>query len=169
MCPRGHNGLRWAVSGACYECGAIAQKLAYDNGYRADTTGRIAVNKKWNASSAAYASKMRWKEKDPKWAWVVSATGGARTRARKHSLPFNLTNAYIKSILPEVCPALGLTFDFGPKGSGPRWNSPAIDRIIPEFGYIVGNVAVISHRANVIKHDATAHEVMLVAKWLQTL
>jgi hypothetical protein len=45
--------------------------------------------------------------------------------------------------------------------------SPTLDKIIPELGYVRGNIAVISHRANRIKSDATLAEVLKLAAWLE--
>lgn len=45
----------------------------------------------------------------------------------------------------------------------------SLDRIVPSLGYVPGNVAVISHRANRIKSDATADELRAVADWLDGL
>jgi len=49
---------------------------------------------------------------------------------------------------------------------GARPDSPSVDRIRPELGYVPGNVAVISVKANFIKGNATAAEIRLVAEWL---
>lgn len=43
--------------------------------------------------------------------------------------------------------------------------SPSLDKIIPSLGYVPGNVLVISWRANRIKCDATANELMLIANY----
>jgi hypothetical protein len=41
-----------------------------------------------------------------------------------------------------------------------------LDRVIPELGYVPGNVAVISLRANTMKQDATAAELRVLADWI---
>lgn len=81
----------------------------------------------------------------------------ARQRARKKNLPFNITLEDI--IIPTTCPVLGMTLKFN-KGSksGGRPDSPSLDRIKPELGYVKGNVRVISHRANHLKSNATLEE-----------
>jgi hypothetical protein len=38
-------------------------------------------------------------------------------------------------------------------------NSPSLDRIIPELGYVKGNIMVISHKANTIKSNANIEEL----------
>lgn len=76
----------------------------------------------------------------------------AKQRARKKQLPFMLTLADIPQI-PETCPVLGIPLKV-----------PSLDRIVPSLGYVPGNVRVISCRANTLRNDATATELMLVAQ-----
>lgn len=52
-------------------------------------------------------------------------------------------------------------------GKGTNPNSATLDRLIPKLGYVPGNVAVISDRANRIKADATVEEITAVADWLR--
>ena len=47
-------------------------------------------------------------------------------------------------------------------------DSPSIDRLIPELGYIKGNVNVISLRANIIKNNATKDELIKIANWMES-
>ncbi|MDC3244940.1 hypothetical protein OAU16_01690 [Gammaproteobacteria bacterium] len=47
--------------------------------------------------------------------------------------------------------------------------SPSLDKINPDKGYMKGNVAIISLKANSIKSDATPKEVIKVAKWLEEI
>ena len=61
---------------------------------------------------------------------------------------------------------LGIELTFG----GTQRVSPtsaSIDKIDPNKGYVIGNVAVISNKANIIKSNATADEIRKVADWLQ--
>lgn len=85
-----------------------------------------------------------------------------RARAEKAGVPFNLTAATLPPV-PLLCPALGLTLKstFGCASDG----SPSLDRLIPELGYVVGNVAWISFKANRIKNDSTLEELENVARW----
>lgn len=45
--------------------------------------------------------------------------------------------------------------------------SAHLDRIIPELGYIKGNVQWISGRANRIKYDASLDELRAIVAWLE--
>lgn len=48
-------------------------------------------------------------------------------------------------------------------------SSPSIDRIIPELGYVRGNIAVISMRANKLKSDATSEELERISAWMRSV
>ena len=86
----------------------------------------------------------------------------ARRRAKNKGLPCTITEA--DTAVPEVCPVLGLTFT---PGVGKNCDtSVSLDRLIPSLGYVPGNVAVISWRANRLKGDATAEELRKIADWM---
>ena len=87
----------------------------------------------------------------------------ARKRAKNKGLDFDLEITDI--IIPDNCPVLSIPL-FKGKGSASD-NSPALDRIVPSKGYIKGNVAVISTRANRIKSNATYSEIQMVADWVK--
>ena len=168
-CKHGHDVYRRTVNGACALCASIAtarrnkqmpaEKLAK---YKAK------ADSNWNSSDKGKTSKQRWKERDPKWAWVVSAVGGAKTRSKVQNVPFSIDNQYILSITPDKCPVFGTAFIFVGGAGGNSAYSASIDKIIPELGYVAGNVAVISARANTIKNNATLDEIMKVYEWMNS-
>ncbi len=86
-----------------------------------------------------------------------------RVRARNQGVPFDLTEETLPPI-PEVCPVLGtpLKRTLGYAND----NSPSLDRLIPEKGYVPGNVVWVSFRANRIKNDATYEELQRVTRWV---
>jgi hypothetical protein len=85
----------------------------------------------------------------------------ARSRARLQNLPFDITIDDV--LIPEFCPVLGIKLEHGK--SRPTFASPTLDRNVPELGYVKGNVTVMSNRANSVKNDASAEELMKVALW----
>lgn len=87
----------------------------------------------------------------------------AKWRAEKAGVPCTITIEDI--VIPELCPVLGIPLQIGTRGF--TNNSPTLDRIRPELGYVPGNVAVISLRANRIKNDAGLVELEAVANWLR--
>ena len=83
--------------------------------------------------------------------------------SKKYNIPFNLTHADI--IVPSHCPVLGIPLVIG--NSTSQWGSPSVDRIIPQLGYVKGNITIISHRANTIKSDATSSELGKVLDYVK--
>ena len=90
----------------------------------------------------------------------------AKNRAKQSDIPFNLELTDI--VIPEKCPLLGIPIEIQPK-KGYHPNSPSLDKIIPEKGYIKGNVWVISNRANTLKNDATLQELKTLVENLERL
>lgn len=93
----------------------------------------------------------------------------AKERAKHKNLPFTIE--FTDLVFPPTCPILGfplVSFSGNvEKKSGGRWNSPSIDRIIPELGYVKGNVQVISHLANMMKSSATPEQLLKFSNWIQ--
>lgn len=89
----------------------------------------------------------------------------AKSRAKKKGVPFDLKVSDLE--IPDVCPILGISLVKNDKVVGK--NSYSIDRIIPELGYVKGNVAVISHKANTIKNNASIEELEKVLNWLKEI
>ncbi len=59
---------------------------------------------------------------------------------------------------PLVCPVLEIPIDYFKKGHGGSNYSPSIDRVIPDNGYVRGNVRIISQKANRLKQNSSIDE-----------
>lgn len=148
-----------------------ARKESYRQ-YRLRNRLKVAARRKVDPeyrrhlSEVAKASAERVHARDPKRAWAKTACKNARRRAELRGLPFDL--AADELMCPDKCPALGvsLSYDMG-KGRGGRWFSPSLDRVIPERGYVKGNVRVISKKANTIKSNASADELERVLAYVR--
>ena len=91
--------------------------------------------------------------------------GQARYRAKRKGIKFDLEVSDI--VIPKLCPVLKIPLVKNNRQSGPRASSPSLDRINNNLGYIKGNVQVISHKANTMKHCATDSELVLFANWVK--
>lgn len=89
-----------------------------------------------------------------------------KRRAVKNNIPFDIT---IDDLLPfpEVCPVLNIPLSYTINKGRATANSPSIDRIIPKLGYVKGNVHIISNRANIIKHNASIEELVMLANYFK--
>ena len=87
----------------------------------------------------------------------------ARESAKRQGIPFNLDESDIQ--IPSRCPVLGIEIQ---RADDLRtYNSPSIDKLVPELGYVKGNVQVISWRANKLKGEGTAKEHRLISEWME--
>jgi hypothetical protein len=90
----------------------------------------------------------------------------AVARAKKYGLPYD--RGFLKDLtIPDMCPILHVplilrTLDTLP-GEGRLWSGPSLDRILPELGYVPGNVRVISMMANSMKQNATPEQLRTFA------
>lgn len=91
---------------------------------------------------------------------------GAKGRAREKGVAFSIKVQGI--VIPERCPVLDIALEPNCGGQTGAQGSPSLDRFDPTKGYVPGNTAVISHRANVIKSDATLAEMMALVQWITT-
>jgi hypothetical protein len=94
----------------------------------------------------------------------VIMLGAAKQRAKKKGLICSITTKDI--IIPERCPYLGIFLERCTKNTA-RDSSPSLDRIDSSKGYIPGNIQVISNRANRIKNNATADELIMIGNCMK--
>lgn len=103
----------------------------------------------------------RWQEKNPE-SYLLTV---ARHRAKLRNIEFSLEKDDFT--VPKYCPILGIEIQFSSgKGNGGQFNSPSLDRIDNNKGYIKGNVQVISHLANSMKSTATKEQLLKFANWV---
>lgn len=86
-------------------------------------------------------------------------------------IPFDselLSHDLIRVLYSELreCPACSREFDKR-NGNGRSERCPSIDRIVPEKGYVKGNVAVICDRCNRIKSDGTIEELTNIINYIK--
>lgn len=89
----------------------------------------------------------------------------AKSRAKNKQIAFDLDLDFLESITTDECPVFKTKFVWGSVRDQER-ETPSLDRIIPELGYIKHNVVFISAKANSIKQEVTEKELYAVADWL---
>ena len=136
----------------CSVCGVIS---ICSNGLRSETGKQI-----WRCSVAFNKNKKTYRKQHPENEMLRSA----KRRAKKQGVPFAITCEDILRVWPadNLCPVLRTPF------SNRRMDSPSLDRIRPTEGYVPGNIAVISRKANSIKQNVTDPQVFRrLADWLE--
>ncbi|NTV79324.1 MAG: hypothetical protein HGA25_09395 [Clostridiales bacterium] len=136
--------------------------------YKDPLVGKEKAAQRWlswaqrNPEAAANRAK-EWRKNHPEQMLLISA----KIRAKKLNIPFDLEISDIH--IPVLCPITGLTLEINPSGNrGPQVNSPTLDKINPELGYVKGNVAVISFKANKWKSDMTKQNVETLLHYINT-
>lgn len=89
--------------------------------------------------------------------------GSARKRATIFNLEFNITEDDFE--IPEICPILGMRLSKVRSPHSDKDAAPSLDRIDTTKGYIKGNIAVISFRANRYKSNMTIQEITSLYKY----
>ncbi len=131
----------WTITTKC-DCGNTSVfKVRYWNQYK--------------PTACSKCSRNHGQSKSP----IYQLVHHAKRRAKDKGLDFDLD--WRQLTIPETCPLLNIPLLRG-KGEVCD-NSPTIDRIIPSKGYVMGNVFIISHKANRMKSDATLDEIMTFA------
>lgn len=88
----------------------------------------------------------------------------AKNRAKVQNIPFSLRSSDVLAKLSTMrCPVFGTPFSL----TGSELSSCAsLDKRIPSLGYVKENIEVISHRANIIKQDASTFDVLRLGIWM---
>lgn len=130
------------------------ERLAYIAQWRRDNpekvaTGHAQYRKKHRTRLAA--NQVGWKHAHRKRHMLIRA----KHRAKKLGLDFDLTPEDVVFI--ETCPVFGIRLNYMNEKRAD--DSPSLDRVNNQKGYVKGNVRVISFRANRLKQAMTAEEL----------
>jgi predicted DNA binding CopG/RHH family protein len=126
---------------------------------KANTRSYAFVKKDRKINPEKYAKYDRdWRTRHPERDLITRA----KKRAKAKGLPFNLQEFDI--VIPRICPILGIPIFMG-EGTICD-NSPSLDRINHEHGYVPKNIQVISAKANAMKNNASRAELVRFAEWV---
>lgn len=139
---------------------ALERIRAYDRArYAARREEKAARQKVWYHSNRKQelARRRARHDFDPRPALLT----GAKKRANDTFIEFSITIDDLP--LPKVCPVFGIPIVHGGFSDG----SASIDRIDNTKGYVPGNVAIISQKANRLKNNGTAAEHRAIAAFME--
>jgi hypothetical protein len=140
-CAKHGEQLRWVSTGSCLVCNTEGLKPYRER------------NKE-----ALVETRRQWDKKNP----IKAMLQRARRRARDMNIEFNLTAKDI--VIPDICPALGIKLL---RGNSDQDSSPSLDRIDNDKGYVVGNIVVVSFRANRMKSNSTVGELKRLVEFYE--
>lgn len=90
-------------------------------------------------------------------------------RANKHNITLNVSIEYLISISTDNCPVFNIPLSWCERKGGITANSPSLDRIDPEKGYVEGNLQWLSNKANTMKQNATLEQLNQFADWVKKI
>lgn len=108
-----------------------------------------------------------WRKSHPVDYYCSMMLAQAKQRAIKFSREFDLTLQDVKDLVVDTCPVFGTPLRWKYDHGEPRDDSPSLDRIDNSNGYVKGNVAIISARANTKKSDMTLLEAKAIARYME--
>lgn len=151
-CKYGHISPRYAHNGQCIQCGKVAGRAARDT-----PEGKLYEK--------AYYKRIRVERAEQ------IMLNSAKGRSRKRGTPCTITQQDILNVWPKdgLCPILRTELKHNYDASGGHFeNSPSLDCINPELGYVPGNIIVMSQKANMLKGNEINPEVFRkIASWLE--
>lgn len=95
--------------------------------------------------------------------WQISRLRSAAGRAKRIGREFSITVADV--VWNESCPILGIPLNYSNEKQ--LDDSPSLDRIDNNKGYVPGNVVVVSWKANNLKSNGTLEDFKKLIVWLE--
>lgn len=145
----------------CSICYALRTNKSYKKWYSKNSAQSVKNSMRWNRNNPRRYGKnmLRWRLKNV----LKILFMRARQRARETGIIFKLSSWHDLPPIPKICPVLGIPIRWV-VGRGHVRYTPSLDRIDSLRGYEVGNLRIISRRANTLKADATAKELILLGR-----
>jgi hypothetical protein len=150
------NGLKTYFTGKPCKNGHIAER-------------RLSTNVCIQCAKEIHSPKDRDNYRDPKNTFKRQFEC-LRQKCKSKNLPFTINFNDLER--PEYCPVFGTKLNYGCSTGidGKQTRDPnkaSIDKLIPELGYIPGNVFIISLRANKLKSNMTMEELKKILKYME--
>ena len=150
------------------KCSKCKKDLPLDFNYKTCDNCRSVSKKCREKNKAKYSQnrKINYNPQKAKESYdktiIMHLFSGAKIRSKK--LEFNITKEYIKTLFPKdnICQIRNVIMHTGDLNN--KDDSFSLDRINNNLGYIIGNVQIISNKANRIKYNATLTELELFYK-----
>ena len=99
---------------------------------------------------------------------AVTALTSIRKRSKKNNVFVDITQQNLIDMQNEsdTCPCCFEPFDFSVDGSH-NPHSPSVDRMIPELGYVPGNVKMICSGCNTRKNSSSIEQIKQILRYME--
>jgi hypothetical protein len=148
-----------------YKAKILAQKAQYYQNKKANDPNYIQKRQQYNKTNKDYFCK---KAKEYNAARPFHyAFNRLRQRANRNNLPFDLDEEYLVSLWTGFCAIFGTPLQLPYSTAHQVPDKATIDKVVPELGYVKGNVQWVSNRANIIKSFGNADEHSKIAEYIR--
>jgi hypothetical protein len=161
-CLHGHGTTRLVASGDCVTCRNIAKAQAGMQKRILRGPVKLGRKRKYPILVGPPKPKRRHPPKP-----VTEFDFWVRRNRTQRTARTQLSVEYYQTLFATHCPLLGIELVYKNHGSRRTPNNYAtLDRIDSSKGYTIGNVHIVSFRANTLKGDATIEELeTLLENW----
>lgn len=141
------------------------KRRAYVKAY---TDNRKTIDRKkrneWRKSNPEYRGGNRLGYLNSKPGWISYKLNSLRRRAKLTGKDFTLTKEDMLELMTPTCPVLGIELNYGILNAKTKtaWDSPSVDRIDNDKGYIKSNVVIVSNYVNRVKYSLSLEEIQTV-------
>jgi len=155
-CIHGHTGERFVHNNGCVQCKRDAKKKT------AVYKKRGRPRKENMFVGPPKPKRVTFKPETEVDRWIVRSKGNKKAKQRQ-----GLSIDDYKSLINTHCPLLGIELTYvNCAGNRTTQNYATLDRIDSTKGYVMGNVQIVSFRANTLKNSATLEELKtIVQNW----
>jgi hypothetical protein len=151
-CIHGHAGERWVRNNGCVECHVKTKRVT-----TYEKRGRPRKNELFIGPPRP--RRVTFKPETDIDRWIV------RSKSKKQGRRKSLSIEVYKNLIVTHCPLLGVELSYAKySGNIAPNNYATLDKIDPDKGYVLGNVQIVSFRANTLKNSATLEELKLIVK-----
>lgn len=119
---------------------------------------KLYLHRKNNRAYYHRTRTQQYKDDPLTYLWAV-----AKKRAKKFSIPFDIEVSDIK--MEPYCPITGVELDVLTNKSS---TGMSLDRVDNTKGYVKGNVAIISRKANRLKGDGTINDFRKIIQYMES-
>lgn len=109
--------------------------------------------------------RLKNKQVNPEYNSIREKLNSARKRAKDYGYSFDIT---IEDLMPfpTHCEVLGIELKYIAYGNDRPDGLATLDKLIPDLGYVKGNVKIISHKANRLKSDLDLKTLELLKAYM---
>lgn len=165
-----------AAHGFCASCNAALWKI--NNREKVRASGRETARRARAAKSpedrrqldkAAYRRNAE-RRKEQARQQTARLSWAARRVLKSRSDRSQLSVAQLEQMQAATpccaCCATPLSYDYYRRGVGMPMHVATLDKIVPAFGYVPGNIAIICYRCNRLKDQMTLEEARMVVAYI---